>query len=126
MLVFAPLIFLRHQLTVRFCHVTNTEELFIYHKPTSRGRVNYTSMAQVWTPLSWGLLWLAVGVLPALLSAEEQRLELSLNGKWRLSNSNGSLLLPAEVPGCVHSALRRQQYIQVGRKMVFLCTVNSE
>ncbi|XP_008397068.1 beta-mannosidase [Poecilia reticulata] len=69
-------------------------------------------MAQVWTPLSWGLLWLVVGVLPALSSAEEQRLQLSLNGKWRLSNSNGSLHLPAEVPGCVHSALQRQQYIQ--------------
>uniref|UniRef100_A0A3B5KZQ3 beta-mannosidase n=1 Tax=Xiphophorus couchianus TaxID=32473 RepID=A0A3B5KZQ3_9TELE len=55
---------------------------------------------------------LMVAILPALFSAEEQRLELSLNGKWRLSNSNGSLLLPAEVPGCVHSALRRQQYIQ--------------
>ncbi|XP_047201012.1 beta-mannosidase [Girardinichthys multiradiatus] len=69
-------------------------------------------MAQVVTPLSWGLLWLFLGVPSALSSAVEQRLELSLNGKWRLSNSNGSLLLPAEVPGCVHSALQQQRYIQ--------------
>lgn len=38
----------------------------------------------------------------------------SLNGKWILSNSNGSLSLPAEVPGCVHSSLQKQGYIQVG------------
>uniref|UniRef100_A0A3Q3XH45 Beta-mannosidase n=1 Tax=Mola mola TaxID=94237 RepID=A0A3Q3XH45_MOLML len=37
---------------------------------------------------------------------------LSLNGKWILSNSNGSLRLPAEVPGCVHSALQKQGYTQ--------------
>lgn len=40
---------------------------------------------------------------------------LSLNGKWILSNSNGSLRLPAEVPGCVHSALQKQGYTQVGK-----------
>ncbi|XP_051803803.1 beta-mannosidase [Acanthochromis polyacanthus] len=38
-------------------------------------------------------------------------LTVSLNGKWRLSNSNGSLLLPAQVPGCVHSALQQQGFI---------------
>uniref|UniRef100_A0A3B5BMD1 Beta-mannosidase n=1 Tax=Stegastes partitus TaxID=144197 RepID=A0A3B5BMD1_9TELE len=38
-------------------------------------------------------------------------LTVSLNGKWTLSNSNGSLLLPAEVPGCVHSALQQQGFI---------------
>ncbi|XP_015249111.1 PREDICTED: beta-mannosidase [Cyprinodon variegatus] len=65
-------------------------------------------MAQVVAPLSWGLLWLCFGVL----SASEQLLEQSLNGKWRLSNSNRSLVLPAEVPGCVHSALQQQQHIQ--------------
>ncbi|XP_029315758.1 beta-mannosidase [Cottoperca gobio] len=37
---------------------------------------------------------------------------LTLNGKWSLSNSNGSVSLPAEVPGCVHSALQQQGYIQ--------------
>uniref|UniRef100_A0A3Q3IQJ5 Beta-mannosidase n=1 Tax=Monopterus albus TaxID=43700 RepID=A0A3Q3IQJ5_MONAL len=36
----------------------------------------------------------------------------SLSGKWSLSNSNGSLCLAAEVPGCVHSALQQQGYIQ--------------
>ncbi|KAF7666144.1 hypothetical protein LDENG_00116800 [Lucifuga dentata] len=41
--------------------------------------------------------------------AEQQQ---NLNGKWRLLNSNGSLSLPAEVPGCVHSALIQQGYIQ--------------
>lgn len=69
-------------------------------------------MAHVGSPLSWVVLWLFVGVLAVLSTAGQQRLELSLNGKWRLSNSNGSLVLPAEVPGCVHSALQRQQYIQ--------------
>uniref|UniRef100_A0A6Q2XDM2 Beta-mannosidase n=1 Tax=Esox lucius TaxID=8010 RepID=A0A6Q2XDM2_ESOLU len=42
----------------------------------------------------------------------DERLELSLNGKWILQNSNGSLLFPAEVPGCVHSALLKQGFIQ--------------
>ncbi|MEQ2275218.1 hypothetical protein XENORESO_000318 [Xenotaenia resolanae] len=88
-------------------HDTTTEA----HKPVRTD----ASMAQVVTPLSWGLLWLFLGVPSALSSAVEQRLELSLNGKWRLSNSNGSLLLPAEVPGCVHSALQQQRYIQVGQ-----------
>uniref|UniRef100_A0A3Q3L5P9 Beta-mannosidase n=1 Tax=Labrus bergylta TaxID=56723 RepID=A0A3Q3L5P9_9LABR len=36
----------------------------------------------------------------------------SLNGKWSLSNSNGSLWLPAQVPGCVHTALQQQGFIQ--------------
>lgn len=35
-----------------------------------------------------------------------------LDGKWTLSNSNGSLELPAVVPGCVHSALHQQGFIQ--------------
>ncbi|KAM9708937.1 beta-mannosidase [Menidia menidia] len=57
------------------------------------------------------LLWLFSGVSPGLCSLTEQQRGLSLNGKWRLSNSNGSLKLPAEVPGCVHSALQQQGYI---------------
>ncbi|XP_071765684.2 beta-mannosidase [Centroberyx gerrardi] len=44
--------------------------------------------------------------------SSEQKHKLSLNGKWRLTNSNGSLSFPAEVPGCVHSALQQQGYIQ--------------
>ncbi|KAM7376323.1 hypothetical protein PAMP_006065 [Pampus punctatissimus] len=53
---------------------------------------------------------------PALTISKESEPHqtLSLNGKWRLFNSNGSLSLPAEVPGCVHSALQKQGYIQVG------------
>ncbi|XP_075905667.1 beta-mannosidase [Nelusetta ayraudi] len=35
-----------------------------------------------------------------------------LDGKWKLSNSNGSLQLAAAVPGCVHSALQQQGFIQ--------------
>uniref|UniRef100_A0A1A8CE61 Beta-mannosidase n=1 Tax=Nothobranchius kadleci TaxID=1051664 RepID=A0A1A8CE61_NOTKA len=42
----------------------------------------------------------------------EPSVELGLNGKWRLSNSNGSVSVPAPVPGCVHTALMQQQYIQ--------------
>uniref|UniRef100_A0A3B4B7I1 Beta-mannosidase n=1 Tax=Periophthalmus magnuspinnatus TaxID=409849 RepID=A0A3B4B7I1_9GOBI len=37
---------------------------------------------------------------------------LSLDGKWRLLSSNGSLSLGAQVPGCVHSALQQQGLIQ--------------
>ncbi|XP_072220835.1 beta-mannosidase [Leuresthes tenuis] len=57
------------------------------------------------------LLWLVFGVLSGLSLLTEQPVELSLSGKWRLSNSNGSLSLPAEVPGCVHSALQQQGHI---------------
>ncbi|XP_074547334.1 beta-mannosidase [Halichoeres trimaculatus] len=47
-----------------------------------------------------------------VFSLKEQKLTVSLNGKWSLNNSNGSLSLPAEVPGCVHTALQQQGYIQ--------------
>ncbi|XP_041809477.1 beta-mannosidase isoform X1 [Chelmon rostratus] len=53
------------------------------------------------------LLCLFSGVLPGFSSVT-----VRLNGKWSLSNSNGSLSLPAEVPGCVHSALQQLGYIQ--------------
>ncbi|XP_051945755.1 beta-mannosidase [Xyrauchen texanus] len=36
---------------------------------------------------------------------------ISLNGKWELVNSNSSVSLSAEVPGCVHTALQRQGFI---------------
>ncbi|XP_036372734.1 beta-mannosidase [Megalops cyprinoides] len=36
----------------------------------------------------------------------------SLNGKWMLYNSNSSLSLVADVPGCVHTALLKQGFIQ--------------
>ncbi|XP_037603311.1 beta-mannosidase isoform X1 [Sebastes umbrosus] len=60
----------------------------------------------------WGncisvLLCLFWGLLSVFCS-----LTVSLNGKWSLSNSNGSVSLPAEVPGCVHSALQLQGDIQ--------------
>lgn len=38
---------------------------------------------------------------------------LSLRGSWRIRNGNGSLELPGEVPGCVHSALFQRNLIQV-------------
>uniref|UniRef100_A0A3Q0RMG4 Beta-mannosidase n=1 Tax=Amphilophus citrinellus TaxID=61819 RepID=A0A3Q0RMG4_AMPCI len=45
------------------------------------------------------------------LQSNTDHLSMSLNGKWRLSNSNASLSLPAQVPGCVHSALQQQGYV---------------
>ncbi|XP_067335844.1 beta-mannosidase isoform X1 [Channa argus] len=59
-----------------------------------------------------GLSCLLDGVLSGLSAVTEQRHTQSLNGKWSLSNSNGSVSLPAEVPGSVHSALQQQGYIQ--------------
>ncbi|RVE56873.1 hypothetical protein OJAV_G00210580 [Oryzias javanicus] len=38
--------------------------------------------------------------------------QLSLSGTWTLSSHDGALVLPAEVPGCVHSALLREGLIQ--------------
>lgn len=37
----------------------------------------------------------------------------SLRGSWRIRNANGSLELPGEVPGCVHTALFQRNLIQV-------------
>uniref|UniRef100_A0A665WM54 Beta-mannosidase n=1 Tax=Echeneis naucrates TaxID=173247 RepID=A0A665WM54_ECHNA len=39
-------------------------------------------------------------------------LSSGLDGKWSLFSSDGSVSLPAEVPGCVHSALQQQGHIQ--------------
>ncbi|XP_053108977.1 beta-mannosidase [Hemicordylus capensis] len=36
----------------------------------------------------------------------------SLQGSWRLSNGNGSLVLRGDVPGCAHTALYQRGYIQ--------------
>ncbi|XP_063039646.1 beta-mannosidase [Engraulis encrasicolus] len=36
----------------------------------------------------------------------------NLNGKWILRNENGTCNVPAEVPGCVHTALHKQNFIQ--------------
>uniref|UniRef100_A0A671SAU7 Beta-mannosidase n=1 Tax=Sinocyclocheilus anshuiensis TaxID=1608454 RepID=A0A671SAU7_9TELE len=36
---------------------------------------------------------------------------ISLNEKWQLMNSNSSVSLSAEVPGCVHTTLQRQGFI---------------
>lgn len=66
------------------------------------------------------LLSLHLGVLSGFSSVTGQQQTLSLDGKWSLSNSNGSVSLPAEVPGCVHSALQQQGYIQVGKLMTYL------
>ncbi|XP_004431061.1 PREDICTED: beta-mannosidase [Ceratotherium simum simum] len=37
---------------------------------------------------------------------------LSLRGRWRIRSGNGSLELPGDVPGCVHSALFQRRLIQ--------------
>ncbi|KAM9477855.1 beta-mannosidase isoform 2-T2 [Clarias gariepinus] len=38
--------------------------------------------------------------------------ELVLDGTWHLQNSNGSVSLKAQVPGCVHTTLQQQQLIE--------------
>uniref|UniRef100_A0A3Q1J3Y4 Beta-mannosidase n=1 Tax=Anabas testudineus TaxID=64144 RepID=A0A3Q1J3Y4_ANATE len=58
------------------------------------------------------LLCLYFGVLSGFSAVTEQKQTESLNGKWSLSNSDGSVSLPAQVPGCVHSALHQQGFIQ--------------
>ncbi|CAJ1074597.1 beta-mannosidase [Xyrichtys novacula] len=62
----------------------------------------------------WSVCVFALDVLFCLfygvLTFKDQ--SVSLNGKWSLSNSNGSLILPADVPGCVHTALQKRGYIQ--------------
>uniref|UniRef100_A0A8C1RBB1 beta-mannosidase n=1 Tax=Cyprinus carpio TaxID=7962 RepID=A0A8C1RBB1_CYPCA len=50
------------------------------------------------------------------LASEEKRPSLgvdiiSLNGKWQLMNSNSSVSVSADVPGCVHTTLQRQGFI---------------
>ncbi|XP_053192231.1 beta-mannosidase [Scomber japonicus] len=61
---------------------------------------------------SVSFLCLFLGVLSGSSSETERHQTLSLEGKWSLSNSNESLSLPADVPGCVHSALQQQGYIK--------------
>ncbi|XP_040055858.2 beta-mannosidase [Gasterosteus aculeatus] len=53
------------------------------------------------------LLCLFFAVLPGFCSVT-----VNLNGKWSLSNSDGSVFLGAEVPGCVHSALHQAGFIK--------------
>uniref|UniRef100_A0A673KY65 Beta-mannosidase n=1 Tax=Sinocyclocheilus rhinocerous TaxID=307959 RepID=A0A673KY65_9TELE len=59
---------------------------------------------------------LEVPFLDSALASEVKRPSLgvdiiSLNGKWQLMNSNSSVSLSAEVPGCVHTTLQRQGFI---------------
>uniref|UniRef100_A0ACB8E8S1 Uncharacterized protein n=1 Tax=Sphaerodactylus townsendi TaxID=933632 RepID=A0ACB8E8S1_9SAUR len=70
------------------------------------------TMAQQGRRASWVLLLVALGT-DAWLVAPAGPAALSLRGSWRLSNGNGSLVLPGEVPGCAHTALLRQGLIQV-------------
>lgn len=49
-----------------------------------------------------------------------EALTVSLDGKWSLSSSNGSVSLPALVPGGVHTALLQQQLIQVSFTGLYL------
>lgn len=67
-----------------------------------------TVRGSILTLLLFVLLCLFYGVS----SIKEQKQRVSLDGKWGLVNSNGSVSLPAEVPGCVHTALQKQGYIQ--------------
>uniref|UniRef100_A0A671SAV8 Beta-mannosidase n=1 Tax=Sinocyclocheilus anshuiensis TaxID=1608454 RepID=A0A671SAV8_9TELE len=59
---------------------------------------------------------LEVPFLDSALASEVKRPSLgvdiiSLNEKWQLMNSNSSVSLSAEVPGCVHTTLQRQGFI---------------
>uniref|UniRef100_A0A8C9VF12 beta-mannosidase n=1 Tax=Scleropages formosus TaxID=113540 RepID=A0A8C9VF12_SCLFO len=58
------------------------------------------------------LLALACLCAPYFRGGEGLVHALSLNGKWALRNSNGSLRMSARVPGCVHTALRENALIQ--------------
>uniref|UniRef100_A0A8C6SKE6 Beta-mannosidase n=1 Tax=Neogobius melanostomus TaxID=47308 RepID=A0A8C6SKE6_9GOBI len=62
--------------------------------------------------LSGAIFYLLVSLNVGVLSGNRLKSSLSLDGKWRLQNSNGSLSLGAQVPGCVHSALLQQGVIQ--------------
>lgn len=45
--------------------------------------------------------------------------ELVLDGTWQLQNSNGSVSLKAQVPGCVHTALQHCKVIEVMMHLLF-------
>nr|DBA28843.1 TPA: hypothetical protein GDO54_009135 [Pyxicephalus adspersus] len=53
-------------------------------------------------PLLWGLLQITSG---NLLQHNSTVQVYSLNGKWALRNSNSSIKLYGDVPGCVHTAM---------------------
>lgn len=89
-----------------------------------------TEMTLVVSSLPWSInmnrvVWsfacfylLGVPFLDSALASEVKSPSLgvdiiSLNGKWQLMNSNSSVSLSAEVPGCVHTSLQRQGFISV-------------
>ncbi|XP_068087653.1 beta-mannosidase [Hyperolius riggenbachi] len=61
--------------------------------------------------LSFGKWWMVCGLLQIAsgawweAEAEHAVQVYSLNGKWTIRNSNNSVMLYGEVPGCVHTAL---------------------
>lgn len=71
-----------------------------------RGRPARSSAMGLAAPL---LLLLLLAAAAGRAGAEVH----SLRGSWRLRNGNGSVVLPGEVPGCVHTALHRRGLIQV-------------
>ncbi|KAM8833297.1 beta-mannosidase [Synchiropus picturatus] len=48
----------------------------------------------------------------SLESKRDERRVFSLDGKWSLVNSNKTVCVSAQVPGCVHTALQQQGLIQ--------------
>ncbi|XP_061843640.1 beta-mannosidase [Nerophis lumbriciformis] len=50
--------------------------------------------------------------LATICDVSSELFRQSLDGQWRLWNSNRTLSLPARVPGCVHSALIQRRFIQ--------------
>ncbi|XP_019746038.1 beta-mannosidase-like [Hippocampus comes] len=57
-------------------------------------------------------LFLSLGLLEVLSHDGIVPLVQSLDGEWNLWNSNKSFFLPAQVPGCVHTALQQRGLIQ--------------
>lgn len=69
----------------------------------------------------WFFGTMNIGVFPfylglfrgVFLESLARQQTLNLSGKWVLSNSNASVSVAAEVPGCVHTALQKRGFIQV-------------
>ena len=64
-------------------------------------------------PANTMLLRLLLLLAPCGAGFATEVVSISLRGNWKIRSWNGSLQLPAAVPGCVHSALFHQRIIKV-------------
>ena len=64
-------------------------------------------------PANTMLLRLLLLLAPCGAGFATEVVSISLRGNWKIRSGNGSLQLPAAVPGCVHSALFHQRIIKV-------------